>query len=206
MTSKRDPSIPDSDARLDEQLERDKREASSDFDPVAFASRLRGRLTKDRASPGSLSPRRLSRLAGPAVLVAAAALAIVLLAWVVWLRESRTDPELFARLLARAEFFTSASLDRPSPGVAGKLPPAPERDLAWSIEALLYRAQRRSDPASRGGDTAGTILAVLAGGPPPAPVSWPRVDPDDLARRISDSRRNGVFLRAIGAFSSERGI
>jgi hypothetical protein len=199
MTRKREQPSTDASTALREILERDKRAASADFDDAAFAARLRRRLAEDRSSRRKLPARWLSTLMRPAVLVAAAALVIALVVWTGPFRVPRTDPELIARVLSRAEFFSRAPLDRASAGVAGKLPQAPERDLAWSIEALLYRAQRGSDDAPGEGDVARAILAALAGAPPAAPVSWPRVDPDALARRISVMSRSGALLRAFGA-------
>lgn len=181
------------DDHVREIIERHKHDALADFDAAAFAARLRRRLAADASSGRKPAGGRLLHPGRRVALCAAAILVVGLVIWIVPFGGRRNDLGTIDRVLAGSELFRNAPLDRPPAGVAERLLASPERDLAWSIQALCYRSQRREE------DFAKTILAALAGPPREAPATWPPVDPDALARRIAILSGNGTFSRVFKA-------
>jgi hypothetical protein len=200
MTRKNEPIPAESTTVLKEAIERDKRGALADFDSAAFETRLRRNLDADLPPRRAPSDRRLRNVLWRVALGAAAIPVFAVVIRMVPPRVPPTDPRMIARVLAGAEFFVNTPLDPPPGAVAGKRPSSSERDLEWSIQALLYHARRGSDDrAPDSGSFASTILAALAGPPPATAVSWPSIDPDALEKRILDLGNSGAFVRAFNA-------
>lgn len=179
---------------LRDLIEHDKRAALATFDAESFAIRVRQQIARgDRSLSGRPSVHSGRVLLGRmAVLSATAALVLA----TVMTRSAKTDPQVFASVLRTSTFYTAPHLDAPTAVVARQVDPTPEQAFAWSIQAVMLRAQRSTNPHATG-MLEQTIATALAGPAPESPVVWPDVDGPELARRIKAMERNHVLTRAL---------
>ena len=178
---------------LQDLIEHDKRAALATFDAESFAMRVRQQMARgDRSLSGrpSVHSRRYYSAEWQCCRRQRRWYATVMT------RSARTDPQVFASVLRTSTFYTVPHLDAPTAVVARQVDPTPEQAFAWSMQAVMLRAQRSTNPYATG-MLEQTIATALAGPAPESPVVWPDVDGPELARRIKAMERNHVLTRAL---------
>jgi hypothetical protein len=175
----------------------EKDDALARFDAERFSARVLRRGAAAGPVPRlRLAPTLRWGIAGAAAILVAA---VALVLWPE--RNARAIPRerMFADALARCSFYRDAPLDGAAASARVRGPLDRKADLAWSLEAMLYRAQRVRRPGAAGEeDVRGAIVAALAGSRPGSSAALREpVTSNALARRIAALAAGGALERII---------
>ena len=174
----------------------EKDDALARFDAERFSARVLRRSAARPVPRPRLAPTLRWAIAGAAVILVAV---VALVLWPERNPRAIAQERMFADALARCSFYRDAPLDGGAAAARVRGPRDRKTDLAWSLEAMLYRAQRVSRPGATGAeDVAGAIVAALAGPRPGSSATLREpVTSNALARRIAALAGSGALERII---------
>jgi len=183
---------------LRELIQEEKREALDAFDADEFARGLR-QAAATTVVPAPRGHRITARLAFAGL--AATVLVVVTLG--VWLRgrsAAQADPETIAAALGRCPFYSDAAggaVIRPN---WGEGVPSADGTLVWTLQSLIYRAQRACAdcPAGDGVLTRAFIVGLGGGRPETRIATRTPVSSSDLSGRLAALARTDAVVRALG--------